>query len=246
MNTKTIEKCINTLNPLAAIIKSDSPAYKPLADTLQLLKLEFQKAVCGNKSSTVKLQQTVKKYLSQISGSRPVLKTIEHTADGREFVIDGYSGVLFEQRQPELDIFPQTDAANSVNLFKILDFYGADDYAVTDTDLTILNNIDKYITLYKKEEEGDFVFLFGKPFSAKLIKRTIDIIKAVSNTSTSQTVQIKQRDNVTLPTFIVTEKATGIILPMRINAINGEECYARMERFLALLADGGEVANDAE
>ena len=106
------------------------------------------------------------------------METIQHTADGKPFICDGYFLVKWNADKPELDGLPQTPADKSINGDGvILQRCNLTEYKLTDDDKTILKNIDKYIKLYPASK-GDYsvVKLFNGYFDAKLIKKVISII----------------------------------------------------------------------
>lgn len=165
MTTATIEKCIELLNA------------NSLDDLRNLLNYERQASILKGNGQKTTLLTAVKKALGK-RPDRPVLETIQHTADGKPFICDGYFLVKWNTDKPELDGLPQTPADKSVNGDGIIpQICNLTEYELTDDDKTILKNIDKYIKLYPAAK-GDYsvVKLFSGYFDAKLIKKVVSII----------------------------------------------------------------------
>ena len=158
----------------------------------------------------------VKKYLKEVDNSRPILKMIEHNKDGQQFILNGFTAIKFKQHEATLDILPQADAEQSINIEAIFTTYP--EYTLTEDDCIILNNIDKCIDLIMadkvdKKDKRCYVKLFDKFFDLNVIKNIIKITKGYDedfrNTkfyTSNNKVQLMQIEN---------DKIKAIMLPIR-------------------------------
>lgn len=165
MNKTAIEKA------QALLAKGQLEELKTLLDYER--ELEVLKAN-GKKPNLLK---AVKAYLNNATKKRPLLRTVQHTHDGKQFICDGFSIVVWNDHKTELDVLPQTEAERCINIYAIIDNgFGDNKYTLTADELTLLKNLDKYIALYPKTKANAFAYILigGQLFDAKLILKTID------------------------------------------------------------------------
>lgn len=158
----------------------------------------------------------VKKYLKEADNSRPILKMIEHNSNGQQFILDGITAIKFKQHEATLDILPQADAEQSINIEAIFTTYPK--YTLTENDSIILNNIDKCIDLIMadkidKKDKRCYVKLFDKFFDLNVIKNIIKIIKGYDEDF--RNTEFYTSDSKIQPIQIENDKIKAIILPIR-------------------------------
>lgn len=167
MNATDINKCIDYIN---------SEKIAELKDFLMYCRQSMILAEKGRKTNHLK---AIKKVLDDISKSEhgQRLAGIEHTADGSQFICSGYMLIKWKTERTELNDFRQIDARESINADKLLQCSKAPSPLSSD-DNTIINNLDKYIKLYRTDEKlmPIPVAICGNILDAKLVKKVIDII----------------------------------------------------------------------
>lgn len=220
MNTKGIEKAIELLN---------SQNFDELKD---FLEFERQSAILSDKGRKTSLLTAVKKILEQNKESRPLLATIQHDEQNRQFICDGYIAVIWNEYKPEFDCFKQTDNNSSIKIMQILgNKKHFKPYKLNDDEILILKNLEKYKCLYKAERTPNGAYpicLFGKAWDCNLLLRLINLIGYFN--------EIYLTDEKSQPAEIFREDIDAIFLPF--TCINNEEVIKkRTADFLRLLKD---------
>lgn len=179
----------------------------------------------------------VKKYLKEADNSRPILKMIEHNSNGQQFILDGFTAIKFKQHEATLDILPQANADESINIEAIFTAYP--DYNLTADDRIILSNIDKIIKLntaekIDKKDKHCFVCLCGKTFDLNVIGNIIKIAQGYDedfyNTIFTTT------DNAIQPLQIENDSIKAIMLPVRqIDKTEKETTKANTKKYIDIL-----------
>lgn len=208
-------------------------ANSNITELLRVLEFDRQQAILEEKGKTYKLATAVKKIIDtkELKTTRPALATIMHDNDGKQFICDGYVLIKWNDFQEELNVFPQTDSAKSIQVDIILpnEVYTTK-HELTEDDSLLINNIDKYIKLYKSEKNNNGILpirLFGKYYSASLIKKAFDIIGEVKSYNTAE-------DNDCCPIYIYENGIQSVLLPIRIqDEKKREEEERRTQNFLA-------------
>ena len=180
-----------------------------LKDKLTFLLLQSQDKKQAN------LYKSVEKYLknsSKLNNGRQVLATLQHY--GKQFVCNGFSLCVFDDYVEELENLPTTNDMASLNYNAILPknvVYSE----LTKQDNIIINNIKKYIDLYKVQEfynkdNGKKIYIeFGnKIFDINILKEIIDIMGASD-------LQIADCGNLS-GTMLKNSKMTSYIMPIRV------------------------------
>lgn len=179
-----------------------------LKDKLTFLLLQSQDKKQAN------LYKSVENYLKnakKLNENRVVLHTLQHY--GKQFVCNGFSLCVFDDYVEELEDLPKSDDLLSLNYNSILPknvVYSE----LTTQDNIIINNIKKYIDLYKTQEfykDNDkkiYVQIGNKIFDTKLLKEIIDIMGASD-------LQIADCGNLS-GTMLKSSKMTSYVLPIRV------------------------------
>lgn len=198
MTTKNIEKFINLLNE----------------NKLQELREELtQELLKSTDKLSADLFTTIKKYLKNTDNAHPLLKNIQHK-NGRQFVCDGFTAYIFNTYKKELENLPQVSEQDSLNIFSILDS-NAIYSKINENDLILIQNINKYISLYKTQQwynkkEEMIVKLANKYFNAEFIltlKKVFDDNLnelEIADLGNNRAIQFKTND------------ITAIVLPIRV------------------------------
>lgn len=206
MNTATIEKCLNLLNA------------NNLDDLRNLLNYEKQASILTAKKGNTKFLPAVKKYLDDknLVENYPDYVSIQHTADGKQFICNGCSLIKWESHKPELDAFKQTDTNKSL---PYPDWF-SENYFLSSDDEIILKNLDKYVTFYKdkiilKDRNLRPVTFCNAYYDSKLLKKVFDVIGINSITEIKT---LTRRDGIK----VITADAEAFILGLRL-ANTGED-----------------------
>ena len=149
--------------------------------------------------------------------SRPVLRTIQHTNNGEQVIVDGFVGIKWKQHENAIDIMEQTPCEMSLQIDQI--FRTMANYTLTENDEIILCNIDKVVDLImadkqNKKDKYCQVSLFGKFFDLNVIKNVIKICLAYDNDFENTTFTTDEE--ATKPVQLENENIKAIILPCRI------------------------------
>lgn len=128
--------------------------------------------------------------------------------DGKPFICDGYILIRWKDERPELKAFNQLEAINSLDADGLINCFEGNYYSLSDADKTIINNLDKFIKLYKKKSNPFCpVMLCGIAFDACLLKKLIDVIGA------SKITQVKTQKRGT-GIKIETDETTSLIMAL--------------------------------
>lgn len=216
MTLATIDKCLQLLN-----------AYN-ISELRDLLNYERQASILKSNGQKATLLTAVKKALIK-RDDRPALATVQHAADGKPFICDGYFLVKWNVERHELDGLPQTPAGESIDCDRLIPVkHYLTEYELTDDDKTILKNIDKYIKLYPAKK-GVFsaVKLFDCFFDAKLIKKVADIIG-----TDFKKVWLGRRYDQWHSVTMFEDGYTAMALPLNVNPTTKTEVEANTAAFL--------------
>lgn len=168
MNATDITKCIDYIN---------NEKIAELKDFLIYCRQALILTEKGKKASPLK---AIKKVLDDIKKSEKSerLAGIGHTKDGNQFICDGYMLIKWKDERTELNDFRQIDASNSINADSLLRQATDKPSPLSIDDNTIINNLDKYIKLYRSDERlaPIPVMICGNILDAKLVKKVVDII----------------------------------------------------------------------
>lgn len=209
-------------------------ANSDLTELLRVLEFDRQQAIMQEKGKSYKLATAVKKVIDQkdLKKSRPLLATIMHDKDGKQFICDGYMLIKWKDYQEELNGFLQTEYAQSIKDDTILPKeYNTVKHELSVDDKLIIKNIDKYIKLYKNDSATGLlpIRLFGKFYSASFIKNAFDIIGEINHYHTTQDGEI-------YPIYIYENGIEGILLPVRVlDEKIKQEADTKTQSFLAKL-----------
>lgn len=210
-------------------------ANSDLTELLRILEFDRQQAIMEEKGKSYKLATAVKKVidLKDLKKSRPLLASIMHDKDDKQFICDGYMLIKWKDHQEELDGFLQTDYGRSINTETILPKeHSTIKHELTEDEKLLIKNIDKYIKLYKNEKTANGLLpirLFNKIYSASFIKNAFDIIGEIKHYNTTD-------DNEVHPAYIYENGIESVLLPIRISDEKlKEETDSRMQDFLAKL-----------
>lgn len=201
MNTAKIEKCIELLN-----------AGK-IAELKDFLQYERQASILNENGKKTTLLTAVKKIVDDkyLKEARPNLASIQHTADGKPFICDGYLLIRWKDERPELNAFNQLEASKSINTDYILDRFEGNYYPLSPDDNTVINNLDKFIKLYGKKDKNRNPFcpvVFCEiTIDAYLLKKAIDVI------GTDKITEIRTH-NRGASAIIETDEATALVMAL--------------------------------
>ena len=224
MNTAAIEKSIELLNS------------SKLDELRELLTFERQKSILVGQGKKTSLLTAVKKFIdnNDLKTTRPELAKIQHTEDGKQFIIDGYLAVIWNNEHPELNALPQRSAEESFPIHKVLlKPYEQTAYPLSLKDKMIIENIEKYCKIYKHERMGAFlpIWIFGDYFDAFYLKKLFDIVGTDFDT-------IYFRESITSSArTIYTDDYSAIFLPMRHLGGKEEEIKNRTDAFVLSLEE---------
>lgn len=224
MNTAAIEKSIELLNSLK------------LDELRELLTFERQKSILAGQGKKPSLLTAVKKFIDDkyLKTTRPELAKIQHTEDGKQFIIDGYLAVIWNNEHPELNALPQRSAEESSPIYKVLlKPYEQTAYHLLPKDKKIIENIEKYCKIYKHKKVGEMlpVWIFDDYFDAFYLKKFFEIIGTDFDTVYfSGSITRRART-------ISTDDYSAIFLPMRLLGGKEEEIKNRTEAFALSLEE---------
>lgn len=219
---------------LAKIKKYIKLANENITELLRVLEFDRQQAIMEEKGKTMKLANAVKKVidLNEYKKSRPILSTIMHDKDGKQFICDGFMLIKWNEYQEELDGFMQTDYDRSIKIENILPKeYNTTKHELNKDEILILKNIDKYIKLYKdKIKSNEFlpIKLFGKIYPASFIKKAFDIIGEIKNYNLLN-------NNEHQSAFIYENGVEVVLLPIKTNDEEKQRVEKLIQDFLARL-----------
>ena len=112
---------------------------------------------------------------------RLILSTIQHDEQNRQFICDGVIAVVWNNYNPNLDMFKQSDFNFSVKINNIIKPKDAcERYELTDDDKLILSHLKEYGQFMKEnysEETGRFValYIFNRVFDYRLLRRFLAV-----------------------------------------------------------------------
>lgn len=197
----------------------------------EILKTQLVKAT---DKSGYNILTLAKKILNGADKYRPILKTIQHNANGEQFVCDGFVGLKWKKKEQALDSLPQTESGNSLDIDAIFGKY--QNYTLTDNDKFIIKNIDNFVDLIMaekidKKEKGCVVNIFGKYFDLNVIKNAIKIGLAYDNDFTN--TQFFGDEKTHTPIQFENKNIKAIISPVRV--IDDEEKAKFNERTQKLI-----------
>lgn len=214
MTTKKIDEAIKFLE------KGD------IAELLKLLTYERQKSILEESGKKIKLAPAVKKIISN-NPERPVLETVQYN-DERPFICDGYILIRWNKEQPELKCFTETHGEKALKCDNLLpNINDCTEYKLTEDDKAIINNLDKYIKLYKTKGILS-INVFNKTYDAKQLKMLFDVI----GTDFNIIYTLKSRNPKTSLNMFMNDNLTAIILPLNIE---NEETKNRTKNFLEVI-----------
>lgn len=181
-----------------------------LKDKLTFLLLQSQDKKQAN------LYKSVEKYLQnskKLNENRQVMATLQHY-NNKQFICNAYSMCIFDNFVQELENLPTTNDMASLPYTQILPknvVYSE----LSKQDNIIINNIKKYIDLYKlqdfynKDNDKDvYVQIGNKIFNTKYLREIIDIMGASD-------LQIADCGNLS-GTMLKSSKMTSYVLPIRV------------------------------
>lgn len=219
---------------LAKINKYIKLANENTTELLRVLEFDRQQAIMEEKGKTMKLATAVKKIidLKDLKTQRPALASIMHDKNGKQFICDGYLLIKWNEYQEELDGFVQTDYDKSIKLESILpNEYNTSKHELTEDEILLINNISKYIKLYKDKAQSNGIIpikLFGKVYSAHLIKKAFDIIGEIRTYNTTDNREYT-------PIYIYENGIESCLLPIRIEEEFKKEVNEMTQEFLERL-----------
>lgn len=191
---------------------------------LDELRVELTKRLLKEEHKSPKLLQAVKNYFKKAPKERPVLQTIQHTKDDKQFICDGFSLYYFNNYVSEFDALPQSDNTISINPQSILDTIKPQNKP-SDTTLNTIRDIKKYIAFaktlpqYDKKEQLT-ITINDVPFQAYLIEQLNDIIP---------TEDIVSLDIAPTGMYITTQTIKALILPVRSTKQDYTKEFMNME-----------------
>lgn len=187
-----------------------------LKDKLTFLLLQSQDKKQAN------LYKSVEKYLQnskKLNENRQVMATLQHY-NNKQFICNAYSMCIFDNFVQELENLPTTNDMASLPYTQILP-KNVVYTELSKQDNIIINNIKKYIDLYKvqefynKENDKKIYIEFGnKIFDIKILKEIIDIMGA-------NIVEIADCGNIN-GLLLKNGNITSYVLPIRVLDSNVE------------------------
>lgn len=203
MELKRIEKAIE-------LLKSNN-----IKELQELLEFERQASILNGKGKDVKFATLVKNLIKVNAESSPLLATIMHDEQDRQFICDGYMLARFEQHKEELDGLPQTPYSD--NLIKpdriIIPKHFCKEYILTDDEQLLLKNLDKYIAIHKTPNARNEIipiYIFDRLFNPKLLANFIKI------TGKFDKVYLPKEHY--SPIGVFEQHITAIVMPIRVNS----------------------------
>ena len=133
MELKRIEKAIE-------LLKSNN-----IEELKELLEFERQASILNGKGKNIKYATLVKNLIKVNAESRPLLATVMHDEQNRQFILDGYFLARYEHYKEELDGLPQTPYSdNLIKPERIIPRKAyCEEHALTDDEQLLLENLDK-------------------------------------------------------------------------------------------------------
>lgn len=213
MAVSNIEKAIEAIDKIDFNM---SPDYikSELADIKNILVYEKQRAIMAESKKKTNVLTAIKKILSGAEKSgRHSLATIQHSADGRPFICDGYVAIRWNNEIPELKAFEQLSSDKSIKIDGSIlpNRSQVIEETITDDDKLVLDNLNKYIKLYNGKEDVVTIKLFNKYYNAVYLKRVFDVI----GTDIQTIAYLKTGDM--YPNFIYKDNLEAVILPLKID-----------------------------
>lgn len=201
--------------------------YK-IDELMKTLEYDRQQAIMEEKGQKMKLAPAIKKVLSDKDiASRPVLQSIQHDSNGKQFICDGFLLIRWNNEQEELNGFPQTPTDKSIKADAIIPkVYETQQIELSENDRLIISNINKYVKINK---DFGFVYVFDKYFSAKLLKKVIDVVGADFN---KYYIQDKEPYR---PICLFEDEFDGLVMPCRANEELESDTIKRTNEFLEML-----------
>ena len=203
MELKRIEKAIE-------LLKSNN-----IKELQELLEFERQASILNGKGKDVKFATLVKNLIKVNAESRPLLATIMHDEQNRQFICDGHMLARFEQHKEELDGLPQTPYSD--NLIKpdriIIPKHFCEEYILTDDEQLLLKNLDKYIAIHKTPNARNEIipiYIFDRLYNAKLLANFIKL------TGKFDKVYLPKEHY--SPIGVFEQHITAIVMPIRVNS----------------------------
>lgn len=223
MNTTTIEKCI------------DLCEKRELEELLNTLRYEREVSILSSKGRKPTLLNATKKYLEWIrkNVANQRLYGVQHAPDDKQFVLDGFSMIVFNEKHDELNALPQAEKTNSLNpeaLF-MSNTRKMVYYDLSKEDKIILANIGKYIKLSSWKSTTVPVYLFGGFYNAKSLAPIIDITGTeFTDVRINPITDDRQYSSVELKNDL----CHALILGMRTPPEQREEIKAQAQKFACL------------
>jgi hypothetical protein len=223
MNTTTIEKCI------------DLCEKRELEELLNTLRYEREVSILSSKGKKPTLLNATKKYLEWIrkNAVNQRLYGVQHAPDDKQFILDGFSMIVFNEKHDELDALPQTEKTNSLNPESLFmsNTRKMVYYDLSKEDKIILANIGKYIKLSSCKSATVPVYLFGGFYNAKSLAPIIDII---GTEFTAVRINPITDDRHYSSVEIKNDLCHALILGMRTPPEQREEIKAQAQKFAGL------------
>lgn len=201
---------------------------------LELLNYARAEAICKQKGGKLKLLTAVKNVLKSAGTERPVLQKIQTSKDGMQAVCDGYMLVKWLEQQDELNELPIASYDESIKVDNILPDESVlsccKEIKLSDNDLLLLGNVDKYIKLHKDKKQycGLPLYFAGGYYEAGLLKRFCDVV--------GEFTEAKQVNSLTSPLFVCKDNLRAMILPIRVAEDSEKESVKeRTEAFCEML-----------
>ena len=191
---------------------------------LDELRVELTKRLLKEEHKSPKLLQAIKNYFKKAPKERPVLQTIQHTKDNKQFICDGFSIYYFNDYVSEFDALPQSDNTISINPQSILDTIKPQNKP-SDTTLNTIRDIKKYIAFVKTLPQYDkkaplTITINDVSFQAYLIEQLNDIIP---------TEDIVLLDIAPNGMYITTQTIKALVLPFRTPTQDYTKEFMNME-----------------
>ena len=223
MNTTTIEKCI------------DLCEKRELEELLNTLRYEREVSILSSKGKKPTLLNATKKYLEWIrkNAVNQRLYGVQHAPDDKQFILDGFSMIVFNEKHDELDALPQTEKTNSLNPESLFmsNTRKMVYYDLSKEDKIILANIGKYIKLSSCKSTTVLVYLFGGFYNAKSLAPIIDIIGTdFTDVRINPITDDRQYSSVE----VKNDLCHALILGMRTPPEQREEIKAQAQKFAGL------------
>ena len=200
---------LSKINKAIELLKNNN-----IEELKELLEFERQASILNGKGKDVKFATLVKNLIKVNAESRPLLATIMHDKQDRQFICDGYMLARFEQHKEELDGLPQTPyGADKLNPDRIIiPKHLCEEYTLTDDEQLLLKNLDKYIAIHKTPNARNEIipiYIFDRLFNAKLLANFIKI------TGKFDKVYLPKEHY--SPIGVFEQHITAIALPIRVN-----------------------------